>query len=343
MKPAASNNRRDEAISAPKERSKKIHLEKIISLIPVPYYLGWPLFATAFLLISYLILMQFEGSPEHIDVFIIISAIIALEGTAINWSLIKLDSFEEILFKIIDLPKPAIIKLHKDQEDEIFDDKGMIISAIVLIAFIHASCIDYHAISFNSSASYIILNIGYYFAVYIMGVGLYAMVMTARTIHKIGALPLQVNALYSDFHAVGELYSKFTILAASVYIMWGFFHMIVPPQFSSLQIILWFLLFAVLLLAYFILPQYSIHLMMASTKKEKMERFSSQLRAALDESVNSPTDESALHLKDMLSIQNRLDQMCTWPFGIYELLYVALIILIPLIIVLLEVILGFIK
>ena len=343
MKPAVQDSSQDEAFSTPKEQSKKIHLAKIISPIPVPYYLGWPLFAVAFLLISYIILMQFEKSLEYIDVFIIVSAIIALEGTAINWALIRLDSFEEILFKIVDLPKEAIIKSYKEQEDEIFNDKRMILFAIILIAFLHASGIDYHAISFNSSVSDIILKIGYYLAAYIMGVGLYIMAMTARTIHKIGTLPLRVNALYSDFHIVGELYSKFTILAASVYIWWGFFHMIVPPQFSSLQIILWFLLFAVLLFAYFILPQYSIHQMMASTKKEKMEMFSSQLSAALDESASSPTSESAQHLRDMLSVQNSLDQMSEWPFGTYEILSVALVIIIPLIVVLLEVMLGIIK
>jgi len=342
MEPEVLHSSQDEAFSTPKARSKKMHLEKIISLIPVPYYFGWPSFAAAFLAISCLVLMQFETSMEYIGIFIIISVIIALEGTAINWALIRLDSFEEILFKIVDLPKQAIIKSYEEQEAEIFNDKRMIIFALILIVFLHASGIDYHAVSFNSSVSDIMLKIEYYFAAYIMGVGLYIMAMTARTIHKIGTLPLRVNALYSDYHAVGILYSKFTILAASVYIMWGFFHMVVPPQFSSLQIILWFLFFAVLLFAYFILPQYSIHQMMASTKKEKMEMFSSQLRAALDESATI-RGENALHLRDMLLVQNSLAQMSEWPFGTYEILSVALVIIIPLIVVSLEVMLGIIK
>ncbi len=343
MKSMVLNDSQDEAISTPKERSKKTHLEKIVSPIPVPYYLGWPIFAAAFLLISYLALMLFEKSFEYIGVFLIVSAIIALEGITINWALIRLGSFDKILFNIVDLPKQVIVKSYKEQKANIFNDKRMTIFAIIFIAFIHASGIDYHAITFNSVISDAIFKIGYYFAVYIEGAGLYIGAMTALTVHKIGGLPLRVNALYSDFHAIGVLYSKFTILAASVYILWGFFHMIVPPEFSSLQIILWFLAFAVLLFAYFILPQYSIHRMMASTKKEKMDMFSSQLRAALDESGSNPTDENTLHLRDMLSVQNRLDQMSEWPFGIYEILYVALIIIIPLIVVLLEVMFGIIK
>lgn len=343
MKSMVLDSSRDDGHLAPKEQSKKTHLEKLISLIPVPYYLGWSLFAAAFLSISYLVLMLFEKSFRYIDVFWIISVIIALEGTAINWAHNRLKSFENIIINIVELPKEVIIKSYEKQEADIFNDKRLIIFAIIFIIFIHVSGIDYHAISFNSSISDAIFNFGYYFAVYIEAAGLYIMIMTAWTVHKIGTLPLQVNTLFSDFHAIGILYSKFTILAAMVYVMWGFFHMIVPPQFSSLQMILWFLGFAVLLFAYFILPQYSIHRMMTSTKKEKIEMFSSRLRAALDESFGTPTEENAAYLRDMLSVQNQLNQMCEWPFGNYEILNITLIIVIPLIIVLLEVAFRIIK
>lgn len=343
MKSMVLDSIRDDGHLAPKEQSKKTHLEKLISLIPVPYYLGWSLFAAAFLSISYLVLMLFEKSFRYIDVFWIISVIIALEGTAVNWAHNRLKSFENIIINIVELPTEVIIKSYEKQEADIFNDKRLIIFAIIFIIFIHVSGIDYHAISFNSSISDAIFNFGYYFAVYIEAAGLYIMIMTAWTVHKIGTLPLQVNTLFSDFHAIGILYSKFTILAAMVYVMWGFFHMIVPPQFSSLQMILWFLGFAVLLFAYFILPQYSIHRMMTSTKKEKIEMFSSRLRAALDESFGTPTEENAAYLRDMLSVQNQLNQMCEWPFGNYEILNITLIIVIPLIIVLLEVAFRIIK
>ena len=89
--------------------------------------------------------------------------------------------------------------------------------------------------------------------------------------------------------------------------------------------------------------QYSLTEAMFLVEKEKMEIFSSQLRAALDESADNPTGESALHLGDMLSVQNSLDQMSEWPFGIYEVLYVTIIIIVPLIVVLLEAILGIIN
>ena len=119
--------------------------------------------------------------------------------------------------------------------------------------------------------------------------------------------------------------------------------MIVPPPFSSLQLILWFSSFAVLLFAYFMLAQVSIHGMMTSTKKEKTEMFSSQMSAALEEPFRVPNKENASYLKDILSVQNQLDQMCDWPFGSHEILQIALILIIPLIVVLIEIFYGIIK
>ena len=287
--------------------------------------------------------MLFEKSLRYVDGFFIISAIIGMQGTAINWAHNRIKSFYDILPNIVNLPREAIIRSFEEQEADIFDDKRTIIFAIIFIIFVHISGIDYHAISFSSSISDIIFKFGYYFAVYIEGVGLYIVIMTAWTVHKIGKLPLQVSALFSDFHDIGMLYSKFTIYAASAYVMWGIFHMIVPPQFSSLQMILWFSSFAILLFTYFIIPQVSIHRMMISTKKEKIEMFSSQMSAALEEPFRVPNKENASYLKDMLSVQNQLNQMSDWSFGTYEILQIALILVIPLIVVLLEIFYGIIK
>jgi hypothetical protein len=331
------------SILYPKVQSNETHLEKLISSIPIPYYLGWALFSFAFLLISFIILLLFEKTFRYVDAFLILSVIIALEGTIISWAHKKIESFEDILISIADLPKRALIEACRKQEADIFNDKVMIIFSVFFIIFVHMTGIDYHMVSFDSSISLFIFKLGYYLAVYLEGAGLYILIMTAFTVHKIGALPMRIDALYSNFHAIGILYSKFTICAACVYVTWGFFHIIVPPQFSSLQMILWFLTFAFMLFAYFILPQYSIHRMMISTKKEKLELFSSQLRAAMDGSFEVPTDENVSHIKDMFTVQDKLDQISEWPFGTHELLYITLIIIIPFVIVLLEIALGIVK
>jgi hypothetical protein len=325
------------------EPSNRMRLIEIISLNPLPCYLGWPVFSVVLFLISCLISMQFEKAFRYLDAFLMISVIIALEGAIISWAYYKMNYMASILISIVGLPKDDMIKRCQKLQEEIFSDQKISFFVLVFIIFVHVAGIDYHAVSFDSMISILAFKLQYYFAVCLEGAGLYILIMTALTVHNIGKLPLRIDALYSDFHAIGILYSKFTICAAVVYVVWGFFHIIVPPQFSSVQMILWFLSFAFLLFAYFLLPQYSIHRMMISTKREKTELFSSQLKAAMDGSFAVPSDENASHLNDMFIVQEKLTQMSEWPFGIREILYITMIIIIPLVVILLEIAFGIMK
>ncbi|MDD1733209.1 MAG: hypothetical protein LUQ10_00195 [Methanothrix sp.] len=248
--------------------------------------------------------------------------------------------FQDILLGIVDLPREDIVKLSQKQSAEIFNDPKMIAFALLFILLVHLVGVDYHGLSFGSDISYFAFMSAYYLAVYLEGAGLYILIMTALAVHNIVLLPLRVDALYSDFHSIGMIYSKFTICAAMVYIVWGFFQIVIPFQFSSFQMIAWYSGFAIILFAYFLLPQYSIHKMMISTRKERFEFFSSQLRAAMDGPLEVPTDENVSQLRDMLMVQDKLNKMSEWPFGWRELLYISVIIIIPLIIILLEMALG---
>ncbi len=60
----------------------------------------------------------------------------------------------------------------------------------------------------------------------------------------------------------------------------------------------------------------------------------------MDGPLEIPTDENVSRLKDMLLVQDKLNKMSEWPFGQRELLYLAVFILIPLILILLEIALG---
>jgi len=318
----------------------QMHLVRLTSMIPGPYYTAWPLISAAIFLVSLFILLRFERSLMYLDAFCIISAITAMEGMIISWAYNKWDAFQGILLGIVDLPKEKIIELSRRQASEIFNNQRMIAFALLFILFVHLIGIDHHELSFSSDLSYLAFKSAYYLAVYLEGAGLYILFMTALAVHNIGLLPLRLDALYSDFHSIGTIYSQFTICAAMVYIVWGFFQIVVPPQFSSLQTIIWFSGFALVLFAYFLLPQYSIHKMMISTKKERFELFSSQLKAAMDGPFEVPTDENVSRLRDLFLVQDKLNKMSEWPFGWRELLYIAVVILIPLILIMLEIALG---
>jgi len=60
----------------------------------------------------------------------------------------------------------------------------------------------------------------------------------------------------------------------------------------------------------------------------------------MDGPLEVPTDENVSRLRDLFLVQDKLNKMSEWPFGWRELLYIAVVILIPLILILLEIALG---
>ena len=324
--------------------SHETHLERIISVIPLPYYWAGTFAGEVLFLISVIILTFFEKSFEYIISFFILSTLIALQIVFVVWAHEKIRFLRDIFIDMIELPREEILKWYEGQEANIFNNEKMVLTGVSITVFAHLLGLD--NLGFHPESSYVLnfIMLYYFLAHYVMGASLYILVATAFMVYKMGKLPLRVNVLLSkNIQFKGVLYSKFTLCAACVYLIWGFFHMSAPSGLSTLQSKLWFSSFAVLLCAYFILPQYSLHQMMIETKKEKLGMFSSRLKDKAEEAIRNPTRENASSLKNMLDIQCQLDEMCKWPFGYYEILHIVLIVIIPLIVVALEIKFGVIK
>lgn len=220
----------------------------------------------------------------------------------------------------------------------------MFASGVIINIILHLLGANQFGFTFKSFYSYAILESDYSFTHFFMGFGLYPLFLTALMVHKITKLPLNINVLLSkNLQIKGLLYSKFTICAASVYAAWGLFRLSTPARLTAWQDISLYSFFALLLLSYFILPQYSIHQMIIKTKKEKLEMFSKQVSARAKEAFSNPTKDNISCLRNFLDIEQQLDAMCVWPFGSYEVLHIVLIVIIPFMVVLLEIIFGIIK
>ncbi|MCX6676399.1 MAG: hypothetical protein NTU95_00450 [Methanothrix sp.] len=319
------------------------HLERASSIIPFPYYWAWTIFGGVSSIISFAVLLFFERSYAFIWVFLVLSALTAWQSIGVVWAHKKMRLFINTLIHLVEWPEEKIKKRYEEQTAIIFDDKKLIASGIFAVILAHLLGVDYFGFSFQIFPN-IIFKVIYYLAVYTLGIGLYVMIMTASAVHKIGDLPLTANVLFSrDMQAIGILYSKFTIYASSIYIIWVIFQMLTPLQLSPLERTLLFVFFAVLLCTYFILPQYGIHQMMVRTKQKKIDAFSSHLSALADVTFVNPTDENIISLNDLLDIQRQLDKLSEWPFSFYEILHIILITVIPLIVLAFEVIRGVIN
>lgn len=321
-----------------------LFLEKVVSIIPVPYYWGWVIFAGINFLITSIAIFYFENSFKYILSILILSILIAQQPIVIIWAQKRLKQLYEHLRDIIELPESEIMKLYDEQMAIIFNEKRMFASGVLVTILVHLMGLDQFEFAFQSFYSNAIIRTDYILAHILMGIGLYPLLCTALMIHKISKLPLNINILLSkNLQIKGLLYSKLTICAASIYGVWGCFHLSTPAKLSTVWDISWFSFFALLLLVYFILPQYSIHQMIMKTKKEKLEIFSKHFAAKAKEAFSMPNRDNILCLRNFLEIEHELDQKCAWPFGSYELLHIILIVIIPIIVVLLELAFDIIK
>ena len=320
------------------------HIERCMSIMPFSCYWGWAIAGIIVFTGSFIILDIFENSFVYSELYVILSLIMVWQSIIIIWSHNKIKSFKEILFEIVDLPMDQIARRYNNQHDIIFNDKKMALNGLLMILFAHILSLDYVGIPFHSNISKYFIYFIYYTDCYLLGAGFYIMIMTAFAVNKIGELPLNIKVVFSKkVQIIGVLYSKLTILVASVYIIWGIFHIMTPMKFSSPHIVAWFTIFGIFIIIFFTLPQYGIHRMMVKTKNEKTERFSLMLRSKLCEAFENPTEKNLSCLKNLLQIQNKIDKMSEWPFSSYEVLHIVLIVIIPLIIVGLELLLRIIK
>jgi hypothetical protein len=327
-----------------KEDFRETSLKRCMHIISHPSRWECALLGFLFFLISIISLLTFEKSFAYVEVFFILSFLIAWQIMIIFWTHNKIISFKDILIEIVELPLAEIKEWYEHQELRIFHDKKPFLAGFAMILISHALGLDDNGIYYQSAPLNVLIYAYYYLAAFIVGIGLYIMIMTGFMVHRIGKLPLDINIIISKkIQSIGVLYSKFTIYAASVYITWGIFHMLTPTQFSSFRIILWYVFFGLLLIFYFVLPQYGIHRMIVDTKRQKVKTFSSKLRTVAERAFADPVKENVSCLRSMFDIQRQLDEMSEWPFGSYEVVHISLIVVIPLTVVLLEIMLGIVK
>jgi hypothetical protein len=318
---------------------RQTHVERIASLFPLPHYGGWAVICGAIFLITSAVMLFFERSSAYLIPCFLLSALMLAQSTMITWAQGKIRIFKENILEVVDLPREETAAWYENQKNKIFDDKNMILSGILLNVMTLAIGLGDFGFYLQSFYSYIAIKILYFFAHYFVGVGAYLLISTALMLHSIGKLPLNVNMILSEnIKPKGILYSEFTICAAAVYFGWGIFYMSTPNRLQSLPSILWFCSFALLLISSFIFPQYSIHQMMIRTKSDVLESFSMRLKDEADDAFLNPNKEKVATLSDMLAVKHQLDELCQWPFGSYELIHIALIVVIPLLVVILEIV-----
>jgi hypothetical protein len=228
------------------QNPRKTHLERITSAIPLPYCWGWAIISGAFLLSSLVAVFFLERSFAYFFPFLLLSILMFQQPVMIQWAQGQIRLFRDNIVEVADLPKEEIVAWYETQEAIIFNDKGMFASAI-LVYLIEYLIYQFFGFPFSSIYSYVIFGILFYSANFFVGAGAYFLISTALMVHNMGKLPLNINMILSDsIKPKGMFYSKLTICAVSVYLVWGIFNLSTPIGLMFLPSILWYSSFALL-------------------------------------------------------------------------------------------------
>lgn len=140
-----------------------------------------------------------------------------------------------------------------------------------------------------------------------------------------------VRTIASLFFAFSLHYVALTCLA---------FGMIIYSPFQLSVLATFCMAFSALFLMFvFVGPQWYIHRVMLSEKRERVRKFNGHFEEIVARIEQSPTEQNFRTFESLLNFRNKLTQMPEWPFNIQMFLGILGAIIIPILILILELLL----
>ena len=214
-------------------------------------------------------------------------------------------------------------------------------SAIILTVIFHPSWPSWFT-QVGTRISFIFLL---FVAAYFVGAGFYVMIRTAVLVHNISKLPLKISIYQhptTSVKAIGHMFLRFSFCVIVAYSLWVFALLCSPlnKYLTDPVILFWVVPFGLVVLLYFIIPQYKIHEIMIKEKHKKIRKFSTHLDEAMELVTNDPTTKNINRLRELFEIQQQLNGMEDWPFNMKSIIFLLSAIFIPLLAIVINIIFG---
>jgi hypothetical protein len=144
-----------------------------------------------------------------------------------------------------------------------------------------------------------------------------AVIGTCLLGHKLSKLPLNIpiyQAPGTSIKALGFLFFRLTLATIGCYII-VIVALALSPEAKSPLGLVWCTATGIAILLGFVIPQVGVHRLMAKAKNERLLILSLHIEGAMDNALSDPSEENLAKLKDLLEVQNRLNDMSEWPFN----------------------------
>ena len=91
----------------------------------------------------------------------------------------------------------------------------------------------------------------------------------------------------------------------------------------------WLTFAGCVVVAFFLFPQYRLHVAMSNAKANKIRTFTSNLSKELDKAIEKPTSSQIAYVKELFEIYQHLTEMPEWPFNSRNFLSLLSAVVIP--------------
>lgn len=306
--------------------------ERIGEWLKLPYTAAWLLIFSVFLSIRLFTIFS-NGEPLITAIpsagFIFLPC--ALGILIVSYSKL-LEQFTPIMSELLNCSTKQAALDFEDEIRKIFNDKWMITAGLAFM-LLFVPIVRHGGFYPTALTSQIAFLLNMAFMGFMGGAMLTVMVKIVIMVWKIGHSGVLKIQLFCHPHvsinSVGTLLGKISISLMIVY----FFTVLsmIPVHIDKLTLSIT-ITFAIVVVAFFIIPQIKIHQIMVANKYGKVSMLSELVEKALDKVKESPTQENISQIQQLFDIHKSLNEIREWPFNLQLLLSVIGSVIIPLIV-----------
>jgi hypothetical protein len=314
--------------------------EKMVRPFHLPYWLGFAIFWELLLALDFFLSHTYTPGKELLPLMASQHGFFILICCSIIYCSNQLERFFPSLCTFIDMPVPQLQEWYSKKLKLAYESKTALIFSFIFTTLVTASIFPFIE-STSGDAKVLIAArvITSFFGFFFAGLGIWAVIVIIRFANEIADLKVKIAVFQnrqSGILSMGSLFLRMSFsiaLANSMIVLTAVF-----SPFSGSWIVLFWLAIAVLaVLAFFIIPQYGVHKIMAKEKEQRIEAFAGHLETAMEESLRNPDQANMQKLRQLFELQHHLTQMNEWPFNYNALWQLITALLIPILLAVVDI------
>ena len=314
--------------------------ERIVRPLKMPYWLSFIIFWELLLALDFFLSHTYTPGKELLPLMSAQQGFFILLSCSIIYCSKQLERFFPSLCTFIDMPVEELQKWYTNKMKLAYESKNSIIFAFIFSIIVSISIFPFIKLSSGNSDVLIVIRIitsflGFFFA----GLGIWAIVVVIMFANEIADFKVKIAVFQNrqtGILSMGSVFLRmsFSIALANCMVV---LTAVFSPFGGSWIVLFWLGIAGLSVLAFFIIPQYGVHKIMAKEKEQRIEAFAGHLETAMEESLKNPDQNNMQKLRQLFELQHHLTQMNEWPFNYNALWQLLTALLIPILLAVVDI------